>query len=691
MFSLKSSSVTNIWNIGATAGLTLTGVAFSIGDYTIDHTVTGGGLTYAFMAWQFITASRTVTLVGNNTFGTVRLFSSTPGVTATLKLPASGTTQLTSATATDFAVSGGATITLASSSSGTKTTLSSNLVPPGISRTADVTYAAQQLLTATATSTASFSVPLPALFVRFSPTTGPFDSPVWVDISRFAMSFEMQRGRQLELNRMEAGTATLVLDNSDRRFDPTNVNGPYYPNLLPMKKFQIGMILSGIVYYIFTGYIESMTLQWENPGWSAVEVQLVDGFDFLSNKNIISKYASGSVANGSVRVGPGLASTFIYYQATFPGAGGNTITVSHVVQGTKTPLSISVTGTVVTVNGATDGEGNSISTGVDAMTAIAANPTASALVTCTPYTGLVPLGGGPPDFNPTSGTLVDDVSVTLSGGTFNQESTGSRIGNVLDAANWPSDQRLIDAGIMTIAAQSFKSSDSEKALSHIQDIESSELGYTFINAQGYMVYHDGRHRESSLRSLTSSATFGDDAALTELEYVDLIPAFDKTYIYNAIAVTPYNSQVSQSASDATSISLYGERDYSLATQLVSASDALYVSQYLLYLYKNPGLRFTSVTVQPIADLTLWTTVLARELGDRVTIHRRPPDYSSETKTVLAQDGYIENIGWKFDENVYSATVTFLLSPPVNTITGQNWLTLDDATYGILDSSNVAGF
>lgn len=82
-------------------------------------------------------------------------------------------------------------------------------------------------------------VSIPKFKYKFSPTTNPFDTPVWVDISSDVLSFHLKYGRQFELNRMEAGTADFKLDNTKRSYDPTNSAGPYYGNLLPMRKFQV--------------------------------------------------------------------------------------------------------------------------------------------------------------------------------------------------------------------------------------------------------------------------------------------------------------------------------------------------------------------------------------------------------------------------------------------------------------------
>ena len=67
----------------------------------------------------------------------------------------------------------------------------------------------------------------------------PLASVVWTDVTTYCLGFDTKLGRQHELNRVEAGTATVRLDNKDRRFDPANTSSPYSPNVLPNKRLRI--------------------------------------------------------------------------------------------------------------------------------------------------------------------------------------------------------------------------------------------------------------------------------------------------------------------------------------------------------------------------------------------------------------------------------------------------------------------
>lgn len=64
--------------------------------------------------------------------------------------------------------------------------------------------------------------------VSFTP---PFDATDFVDISSYVKKIKTTMGKQHEMNRYEAGTCTLLLDNADGRFSPWNTSSPYYNQL----------------------------------------------------------------------------------------------------------------------------------------------------------------------------------------------------------------------------------------------------------------------------------------------------------------------------------------------------------------------------------------------------------------------------------------------------------------------------
>jgi len=111
-----------------------------------------------------------------------------------------------------------------------------------------------------------------------------FTTPTWsTDITPYVRTWNTNRGSQHELQRVEAGTATIVLDNRDGRFTPNSSTSPYSPNLLPMRRMRIMAVFNGVPYPIFSGFVESWEPSFPEVGRDQiVTVALVEGFKVLS-------------------------------------------------------------------------------------------------------------------------------------------------------------------------------------------------------------------------------------------------------------------------------------------------------------------------------------------------------------------------------------------------------------------------
>lgn len=124
----------------------------------------------------------------------------------------------------------------------------------------------------------------PTVIVRIAFDTDPLaTTPTWTDVSSYVRQIRTRRGRQYELNRIEAGTAEVVLDNRDRRFDPSYASSPYYPNVVPMRKINIQAVWATVTYDIYTGYIENWPPDWPAGYDSTVTIRCVDGFKYFAN------------------------------------------------------------------------------------------------------------------------------------------------------------------------------------------------------------------------------------------------------------------------------------------------------------------------------------------------------------------------------------------------------------------------
>lgn len=130
-----------------------------------------------------------------------------------------------------------------------------------------------------------------AVEIAFSTEPGSV-TPSWTDVTAYVRSCSIRRGRQHELDQMQAGTCTLMLLNTDGRFDPTNTAGPYYPNVLPMRRIRVTGNYNSVGYPLFSGFVESWPMSWEGNLFGTVSVTASDGFKVLGLKMLNNSYPS---------------------------------------------------------------------------------------------------------------------------------------------------------------------------------------------------------------------------------------------------------------------------------------------------------------------------------------------------------------------------------------------------------------
>lgn len=107
------------------------------------------------------------------------------------------------------------------------------------------------------------------------------------DVSPYAQSINVTRGRKDDFSNFDAGVLTVTLRNDDRRFDPTNTAGPYWnpvtqrSGLTPRRP--VRLICNGVT--VFVGRITDIDIEYDpNPtGTSTAVISAVDDFAVLSS------------------------------------------------------------------------------------------------------------------------------------------------------------------------------------------------------------------------------------------------------------------------------------------------------------------------------------------------------------------------------------------------------------------------
>lgn len=107
-------------------------------------------------------------------------------------------------------------------------------------------------------------------------------SLTWVNVTAYCRGFSYQRGRQHELNAIQAGTGAIQLKNLNRILEPAYSGSPYYPNVVPIKPVRVWMNLNGTQYLCFTHFIERWPQKRKGATYAEQQITTVDGFELLS-------------------------------------------------------------------------------------------------------------------------------------------------------------------------------------------------------------------------------------------------------------------------------------------------------------------------------------------------------------------------------------------------------------------------
>jgi hypothetical protein len=125
-------------------------------------------------------------------------------------------------------------------------------------------------------------VTLPQLVSRiaFGYPPSPAGAP-WTDCSDALRGLATSRGRNYERDQVNAGSATPLFNNGDRRFDPTYTHSPYYPNVKPMVRAQHSAVWAGTEYFLHTGFVERWPIDWQGR-WGTSAPTVTDAFASLA-------------------------------------------------------------------------------------------------------------------------------------------------------------------------------------------------------------------------------------------------------------------------------------------------------------------------------------------------------------------------------------------------------------------------
>ena len=231
---------------------------------------------------------------------------------------------------------------------------------------------------------------------------------------------------------------------------------------------------------------------------------------------------------------------------------------------------------------------------------------------------------------------------TVTGATAGQ-SSGTRIGKLLDAIGWPSGMRDIDTGLTTVQVDP---GTARTALGALQTIESTEYGALYMDALGNFVFQD---RQLTSTSVAGTPTVFNDNG-TGISYNNALWKLDDTLVFNKATVTRVGG-TAQVASNQTSIDKYFLHSYN-EQNLMMETDAEALNNALAYVAsrQDTAIRCDAITLDLYTANYDTGIIAALDLDyfDPVTITTTQPGSSTLTKTlqVFGVSHDIKPSAWK---------------------------------------------
>jgi hypothetical protein len=210
-----------------------------------------------------------------------------------------------------------------------------------------------------------------------------------------------------------------------------------------------------------------------------------------------------------------------------------------------------------------------------------------------------------------------------------------------------------------------RSSERSNVYSLVSGLATSGLGYIYEDAYGRISYADAIHRSQYL-----SANGYVDLTANQARAAGLRVETRAGDVRNQITIQYKNGQ-EESASDAASISSYGNLGQIITTTLENSVDAEYQAEFYLTLRKDPQAIFSEITfdlTNPEIDNQDRDNLLNVFMGEAVAINDLPGNMGSIFQ------GFVE--GWSFQAAYNTLSISIIVSPTAYSLQALEWNEVD---------------
>jgi hypothetical protein len=239
--------------------------------------------------------------------------------------------------------------------------------------------------------------------------------------------------------------------------------------------------------------------------------------------------------------------------------------------------------------------------------------------------------------------LFQNAQITTVASATAGQTSGTRIGKILDQIGWPAGMRDIDAGQTTVQADP---GTLRTSLGAMQLVTSTEYGSLYMDGLGNLVFQDRLLTSSSVAG--TPVEFNDDG--TGISYNNALWKLDDTLIFNKASITRTGG-TAQVAFNQASIDKYFLHSYQ-EQNLLMQTDAEALNNALAFVAsrQETSIRCDAVTLDLYTDNYDAGILAALDLDffDPVTVTTTQPGSSTLTKTlqVFGVSHDIKPSNWK---------------------------------------------
>jgi len=140
-------------------------------------------------------------------------------------------------------------------------------------------------------------------FILDDPVAGVLDNTeytlggvVFNDITDRMISASVSRGKNRDLDRFNAGSLTVTLNNNDRAFDPNYAPSPFAGSIIPRREVRVTVDGERVI----ETTIDDWNFAYDPDGNSRAEIQATDDFTLLARQVLVSGTATPQLSGARV-------------------------------------------------------------------------------------------------------------------------------------------------------------------------------------------------------------------------------------------------------------------------------------------------------------------------------------------------------------------------------------------------------